>query len=62
MGEYIQFLIGEKAGTLSTYYIHSKVDVFLRKRKYMDSEVANTALSMLFKDCSKTQVSKYYQG
>lgn len=29
MGEHIQSLIEEKASPLSTYYIHSKVDVFL---------------------------------
>ena len=52
MGEYIQFLTWEKAGMLSTFYIHRKVDVFLQKRKYMDSEVANTASRGLFKDPS----------
>lgn len=52
MPGYIQFLIRKKAGTLSTYYIHSKLDVFLQKRKYMASEVANTDSRGLFKDPS----------
>lgn len=50
MREYIQFLVWEKAGTLSTYYIQNKVDVFLWKRKYTGSEVANTTSRGLFKD------------